>query len=592
GSITVSGDLYKYPWFWIQSYGNMIYPKSSSYNASPITDLANLKIWIRKDIPIYPRNRYYSYLKVTDVKFSSLWYWRCNVTLTVEEFVYNKPPSGSFNGSFNAAPTRTLKIILYPETPLPGQMGPFFKGKVYGNNVEIGTFTMSWVSSYFRKATLEVDTLIGAVAPQPVPAASGTGTEDFRTIFEAAGWNLKVVNDQTDIPVPAGVNANQCWSNSDLHDLMTNVRKASTNLDKEWRLHLVVVPGRLGCGRGIMYDQIVVHREGVMSYSDDGYSDTEFGPPAYGAAMNQTQRNVPRAFLRSAAHEVGHGFNQVHQSAEGGNDNSIMTTSGGVANVLGGPATGEPGVFPNNINLSFNEHNRHHLVHSPDPAVRPGAMNWATSHTTTVPEADEDRQMFNTDELELKIKPITSRLKLGEPLPLSWELVNKSKEAISAPTDIRIETQLAHISVTSPNGELKSMPTFVIETDSVLIEDMKPQEKREAETILFWSSNGFAFDRPGKHTIDLRILWNDSGLPCGVKASTHVSVDYPISDDENEIVSLLMNNEVGKYVSLGGNAKHLKEAVTCIEKANSKLPDHPGCKCIQEIDHKKEEKHK
>src|SRR5258706_12065736 len=51
-------------------------------------------------------------------------------------------------------------------------------------------------------------------------------------------------------------------------------------------------------------------------------------------AANKKQREVPRAFLRSAAHELTHGFNQIHQENEGGADNSIMTTTPSVADFL------------------------------------------------------------------------------------------------------------------------------------------------------------------------------------------------------------------------------------------------------------------
>ena len=114
-----------------------------------------------------------------------------------------------------------------------------------------------------------------------------------------------------------------------------------------------------------MYDTIGVPREGVASFCDDGYPSSQSS--SFGTAANKKQRDVPRAFLRSACHEVGHGFNQIHQEQEAGADNSIMTTTPSVADVLGGP----PGVFPDDINLAFNEHVRHHLVHFPDPRCGP-----------------------------------------------------------------------------------------------------------------------------------------------------------------------------------------------------------------------------
>ena len=262
-----------------------------------------------------------------------------------------------------------------------------------------------------------------------------------------------------------------------------------------------------------------------------------------------------------------------------------MTPTPSVADVLADPTTGAAGVFPDDINLSFNDHNRLHLVHAPDPVVRPGAMNWASSHNTTVPEAG-DRYLFAKDEFELKIVPKSKRIKLGEPLYLSWELVNNLNEPIPAPNDIRIETLLSHIIVTNPNGFRREMPSFVMETDAVTIQDMDPGKKLEAETMLFWSSNGFAFENPGKHTIEIQILWNHAGIPFGVTASADVWVDYPISDEDNEVASLLMNEEVGRYISLGGGAKHLKKAGTRIEEAMSKYSEHSACKCILELEGK------
>ena len=157
---------------------------------------------------------------------------------------------------------------------------------------------------------------------------------------------------------------------------MTSVRKATTNLDAEWRTHLVVVPAAMGCSRGVMYDQIDVPREGSASFSDDGYPASHSSN--FGDAEDEMQRDVPRAFLRSASHEVTHAFNQIHQESETTADNSIMTTTPSVADVLGGPTTGAPGVFPDQINLGFNTTVRNHLAHMPDPVIRPGGWPFAS----------------------------------------------------------------------------------------------------------------------------------------------------------------------------------------------------------------------
>lgn len=508
-------------------------------------------------IPIYPRNRYYSYLKVTGVKQSrefgnGIGFGNCLLTLTAEEYVYTQPPAGQFNGTFPAAPgTRTVQIVVKRKNPAPiGIPGPYFEGNLYEGGVDKGEFTMGWVSSSFRKANIEIDTLTGAVAPASV------GADDFRTVFASAGWDVTVSYDQVNVPVPAAVaDPNACWSAGNLHDLMTTVRNPATNLDQEWRLHLIVVPAQLGCGRGVMYDQIVVPREGVASFCNDGYPANESG--SFGTAANQQQRDVPRAFLRSACHELGHGFNQVHQEGEGGADNSIMTTTPSVANVLGGP----PGIFPDDINLAFNAHVRRHLIHWPDPLVRPGGHTFGSGHGgPAIPSPD--RQYFTAHELELRIDLASEAIEIGEPLKVAWTLTNNSQMAIPVPTDVSLEAQHAVLSVTRASGEERVMRSFIVRTDDVTIDGLQPAGVIGAETRVFWSANdGFAFEIPGRHRLDLEIAWSHGGVSFGARATADVWVNYPQTQADNDAARLLLAPEVGKYVALGGDAPHLTEAV-------------------------------
>jgi hypothetical protein len=230
----------------------------------------------------------------------------------------------------------------------------------------------------------------------------------------------------------------------------------------------------------------------------------------------------------------------MHQENEAGADNSIMTTTPSVANVLGGPATGAPGVFPDNINLRFNEHVRHHLVHFPDIVVRPGGMTFGSGHSSVVPEAD--RQYFSAQELELRLEPVEAQIQIGEPLRLAWTLVNHSQVPIPVPSDIRVEAQQALIMVTDPRGIPKPMPSFVIQTEQATIEPLDPGlELRVEETRVFWSSQGFAFETPGKHILEVRIAWTYGGMPLGVRASTAIWVNYPQSTADNDAAATLLD---------------------------------------------------
>jgi hypothetical protein len=521
----------------------------------------------RPRIPIFPRSRYHSYLKVTSVSEPVIVRHpaKCRVSLVVEQYDYTPPPVGSFTGSFPAAPSRTATITL-SETPsgFPWS-GPNFEGRWVEGGVDKGSVTLSWVSTFFRRATVEIDVLDGAVAPQPVPDGAG-GTEYFDTIYAKHGWDLTIISDQTGVAVPAGVDPGNCWSSGDLHGLMTANRNPATNLDTDWRMHLMVVPAKLGCGRGVMYDTIDVPREGAASFCDDGYPSSDSSN--FGVAENQKQRDIPRAFLRSATHEITHTFNQIHQEQETMADNSIMTTTPSVADVLGGPATGAPGVFPDQINLAVNTTVRHHLNHMPDPVIRPGGWQFASWFGASAPQAT-DRNEFDDSELQLTVTGPSERVVLGQPLQLSWTLTNRSSGPLVVPDDVSLEGLFATATVTDAEGTTRAFRPYVIICDGVRLAELAPGESVSSSHTVFWSSEGFAFPRPGVYTVNVAVSWSAQGLPVGVQKNVEVFVEFPTTSADNAAASLVFTTDVGKWVALGGNAYHLTEAVSRLSQLAS-----------------------
>lgn len=552
GPIVISGDLYLFP---------------ITFDQPNLSPLAEPPLFIddstrpqHLDIPIYPRGRYHSYLKATAVQLVSPGPPPCWATITFQQYDYTPPPSGSFNGSFPPSPgSRTVTVRFRKRTaPSPLWPGAYYEGEWIEGGVSKGRVELGWVSTSFRKCTVEIDTLVDAVSPQPVPALGAPGTESFQTMLTSAGWQATVIDDQTAIPRPATVpDHKDCWTDANLHALMQHVRKPGTDLDAEWRMHLLVVPGKMACSRGKMYDSIDVPREGVVSYSDDGYptSDSAF----FGAAANKTQRQVPRAFLRSASHEVVHGFNQIHQEQEGGADNSIMTTTPSVANVLGTATTGDPGVFPDDIRLKVNTRVRHHMVHFPDPVVRPGGHTFASWAITPVPSAD--RWEIGPEYLALSVTAASDRVELGEPVQLSWTLTNTSARSASVPSEVTSESTYARITVIDATGQRRAVSPFVIECERSQIAPLAPGASLEASTRVYWSTNGFAFERPGRHVIEVSVDWTVGGAPMSVRSELPVFVNYPVTASDNEAAANLLHPDVGKWVALGGGAYHLTEAV-------------------------------
>ncbi|MHC2619949.1 hypothetical protein ACVIW2_001981 [Bradyrhizobium huanghuaihaiense] len=516
---------------------------------------------LRPRIPIFPRARYHSYLRVTSVSapVAVPVPKKCELTIVAEQFNYTQPPAGQFKGTFPSTPSRTvtMKLSKMP-APFPFSLtgGPFYQGRLFEGGVDKGSITLAWVSKFFRRCTLEIDTLAGAVRPAPVPDGAG-GTEFFDTVFAKTGWQLTVVQDQQNVPVPAGVVPTNCWSSADLHALMTSVRNPATNLDTEWRVHMIVVPAKLGCSRGIMYDTIGVPREGCASFSDDGYPVSDSSN--FGLAANKKQRDVPRAFLRSATHELTHTLNQIHQEQETAADNSIMTTTPSVADVLGGPATGAPGVFPDQIKLAHNTNVRHHFNHMPDPVIRPGGWPFASWFPTGAPQA-ADRHDFEPSELALTVTAATDRVALGQPLDLTWTMTNTSGVSLRAPNDVSIEALFAAITVTDGEGHERPVRPFVILCEHAKVAELEPGKSVTASAKVFWSTSGFAFEKPGRYRVEVAVSWSAQGVMVGVQSGIDVFVDYPTSSADNHSANLVLHPEVGKWVALGGDAYHLGEA--------------------------------
>jgi hypothetical protein len=569
--LIVSGDLY---WLPAPVIGRELVPFPASAAAAASMPTRFFPPF-RPRIPLYPRANYHSYLRGTSLFVPLLTFGSqpCTVTLDAEQFDYTHPTAGSFKGSFPSSASRSVRFTVVQQPPGPIFFGgPRFSGRYSVGGVDSGAVHLTWVSSFLRRAVLEIDTLAGAIPPAPVPAASGSGTEYFDTIFAGAKWDLTVVNDQTNVPVPAGVQPDQCWSSGDLHNLMFSVRHASTNLDSEWRTHLVVVPAAMGCARGVMYDQIDIPREGSASFSDDGYPVSHSSN--FGTAADQMQRDVPRAYLRSAAHEVTHAFNQIHQENETSADNSIMTTTPSVADVLGGIATGEPGVFPDQINLAFNPTVRNHLAHMPDPVVRPGGWPFASWFGSLVQAAD--REWFRDDELSLTVTVDTPTAAFGAPVRLTWTLENRATIPLTVPSDISLEALSAALTVEGDRGEVRQVRPFIIECEAVRLAPLDPGDSLTARYRVFWSSEGFALDRPGRHILTVGVGWSANGVPVGVRGSAEVWVDSPASARENSDAALVMHPEVGKWVALGGDAYHLSDATDRLGALSSTAEDTDG----------------
>ena len=522
-------------------------------------------------IPIYKRRSYHSYLKGTKAQLSTIVPrgTDCWFALEFDEFVYNHPATG-FSGSFNNTPTRSLRCV-FKKTTTPD----LYTGDAFAGTTKIGTVSIRWVSEFYRRAQLRIHTLKGAETPPNV------GTTTFATIWADVGWEL-TVTDEGSVPLPAalsGININACWSRPDLHTLMSSIPGYSpADLDSVWRVHLVAVPATLGCSRGVMFDSSLgadpnaVPREGSATFSRDGYPAAETSH--YDAAADGQQRNFPRAYLRSAAHEVGHAFNQIHQGLEGVEDNSIMTPTPSVATVLG-----TAGTFPDDVNLAFNARVKKHLRHLPDPAVRPGAMDFFGG-AVAAPEA-ADVAWVETAELSIELS--TDRIVLGEPVELKFSLTNAGEVPLAVPASFDTESLTVRINVTDPLGRITFMrPERVNSCPRLRTEELAPSSSVSGSTTLFWGRDGFAFEIPGRHTVEVIVLWNIAGQPLAAAAEREVFVAYPTSSEDNDVAAAMLRPEMGVAVATG-DPSQFPGAAERIEAMSSAAKGHPAVAALTSL---------
>lgn len=524
-------------------------------------------------IPIYSRSAYYSYLKGTAANLISLKQEHCPCTfsLTFDEYRYEHPATG-FDGTFPAAPTRTIRLSLKHTST-----ADTYEGNAWEGGTRLGTVAMRWVSSSFRRATLVIHRLEGADEPAAV------GTEYFNTVFQTASWHL-TVSAGGEVPLPASLvgvqDPNECWAFENMATLMESLPGYDPmELDSVWRAHLMAIPATLGCSRGWMFDSGSgnpndIGREGAVTQSHDGYPASDSSN--FGAAEDGLQRDFPRAFLRSASHEVGHTFNQIHQFFEGGNDNSIMTTTPSVADVLA--AGGQ--VFPDDIHLGFNLTVRRHLVHLPDPAVRPGAMEFFGS-AITAPQADQVAWM---PELQLTIEADTAILSLGEPLELKWTITNTGPLPVAVPRSVDIASLTARVSVTDPDGQVTFLrPPEQLACVQIPLRDLALKQSVSGSAVVFWGRDGFTFRRPGPHTVEVMVLWQVGAVDVGVDGEVAVWVSYPVSDKDNRVAALLFDRDIGRAVALGRARRDSAAVVRRLDEVERLDRAHPAVAKLRKL---------
>jgi hypothetical protein len=533
---TASGDLYQRPFSWICRPG---WPPICFPVLLPGPDPAN-------GIPVLPRDRYRYYLRVTQILE---WFTVGNsFTLGFEMYRFDKA-SGPWSaggtwtneGTFTAQMTWTPAPVSYPLS------GAYLEGDVKDSaGAVVGKLTMGWVSEYLRKATIEID----RVSASEVPLNNGSAV-NWRTILDQVGWDATVVESNSNVPEPSG----EGWSDAECHQGMLDWRD-STDLDTQWRYHLLCVRRLDSTERGIMYDAYGgdsnnIPREGAAISSHWVIPNAD----PWGKSKGMRFGTATAPYFRTAAHEIGHAMLQYHPSSTSGN-HIMQVTPQIAANAV------PPQQFPDNIEWAFSLEDQKALRHLPDIHVRPGGLVFGEAHT---PISPDDRDIQATG-LELKVAALLNAVPVGAPVRANLTLSNTTKEPLPVPASLSLKTGQITGQVIDQSGIVRTFSTIVRHLDEVNLRVLEPGKSMSHSLTLLRGSQGALFPSSGIYQIVVSVTWDVNGYPIRVSGETTVMVTPPVDVAHAEAaMKILSTPDALLTLVLGGD--HLKEGIAAIHTA-------------------------
>lgn len=380
--ILASGDLYLHE------------PLASNSPATGEPDPAD-------GIPIFPLMQYHAYIRVVDIRISSRSAKSFDLDFEMHRFHFHettREPIWTNAGLFTAHMEQKAAPFGYPSSL------DYYCGEVTNAAGDgTGTLTMGWVSSYLRRAVIEID----KVKDSEWPLDNGAGV-DWHSIFALAGWDVSVVQSNPNVPEPG----DGSWSNAEIHAAMLDWRD-SADLNSEWRYHLLCVRRLDEAGRGIMYDCLGYDNNGADSNNlpREGAavaSHWEFWDgPFWGSCSGKRFGEATAPYFRTAVHEIGHAMCLCHPLAS--HSNHLMQDTLRIARNVKPPQQ-----FPDNIQWRHAPEDQKLLRHMPDIGVRPGGISFDRG-----PRRDPrpDASALETEGPKLHLCPLLDVAPMGAPVP-------------------------------------------------------------------------------------------------------------------------------------------------------------------------------
>jgi hypothetical protein len=463
-------------------------------------------------------------------------------TLGFEMYRFAAPNTWTNEGAFTALMVWIPAPAGYPSS------GDYLAGNVKNSaGAVVGRLTMGWVSEYLRKITVEID----RVSASESPLNNGSGV-DWKSVFDSVGWDVTIDESDTNVAEPSG----DSWSDAEMHQALLARRDAS-DLDAEWRYHVLAVRLIDSTPRGIMYDSGAtdsnnVPREGVGIASHWVIPNSD----PWGLVKGMRFGTAAAPYFRTAVHELGHGHGLFHNTV----DNGFMNTTDVIAS--SGTATTP---FPNNILWSFAPDDQKRLRHYPDVFVRPGGTAFGTASTTTPPITPTD-VMVEIDGLELRVSPWLASIPLGAPVRVNVELINTSGESMFAPSTLGMKSGLVRGTVVDPSGTLRTFAPLVLCVEENPVGSLDPGQSIVDSITLLRGGQGPLFPSSGVYSITVEVHWGSGGAEATVTGKTSIIVTPAVDEAHSEAaLKVLSAPDALLTLVLGGD--HLTDGIEAIQSA-------------------------